>query len=580
MKKFLLLITITFTTLFASVDNQDFRFVIVGDRHSGAVDNIFEEIIDEVSLFDPDFVINVGDMIEGYSEDSTTILNQWDTILAIVGRLPCKFCFVPGNHDLQNENDRLIFKRKTGFNRYYSFDYRNSHFIVLDNTMTYWAIPQDMDKEQLDWFKKDLEKNKNKDNIFVFYHIPTYLYALRDGTQDSLVATFEKYNVSAVFTGHHHQYSYLNQNNIEYINVGSSGGIMDTDDFARGHFYQYLFVSVRGTKYDIAVIKKGNTFLRNVVTAEDINLIERADREAVDIPACIVRDESKKTSQTINLAINNFGVDSIVQTLFWRFDANRYLIAPTETLLKIASEEKKELKFDFTIMNGSDIFPLPQFSLAFPFTYGKTCTIRNAPSIKRFANVKKVEAPLVIDGKLDEVTWTKIKPITNLGNYDGSSVAPIEKTEIYLCHDEENLYIGALCYESDFSKLVCLATEHDGATYTDDNIWFFLDSDYDQETYYQAIINSQGVVFDRLCRLKDGVSTKDLSWSGPWEVKPGLETDAWTLEIRIPKKDLEPYDKNQWGFNFRRLQNRFNDAGYWSIPFGHDPTYFGIIGLE
>jgi len=48
----------------------------------------------------------------------------------------------------------------------------------------------------------------------------------------------------------------------------------------------------------------------------------------------------------------------------------------------------------------------------------------------------------------------------------------------------------------------------------------------------------------------------------------------------IPKKELEFLNEKIWGFNFRRLQTKFSDAGYWSIPFGHDPNYFGIIEFE
>ena len=224
--------------------------------------------------------------------------------------------------------------------------------------------------------------------------------------------------------------------------------------------------------------------------------------------------------------------------------------------------------------------PLPQFKLAYPFAYGKVCTLRNGLSLTRLKNVAKITVPPTIDGSLADGVWKKLKPITNLARYDGIALTPTDPTEVYLAHDKENLYIGARCYEKDLSKLKAVATEHDGATYMDDNIWFFFDSDFDKETYYQVIISSNGTVFDRLCSLKDGKSTKDPKWNGPWDIKSGREANAWVLEIKIPKKGLEPFSEKRWGFNFRRLQTRVGDAGYWSLPFGHDPKTFGIIEFE
>jgi predicted phosphodiesterase len=578
MKKYFILITGLIVFLFAGSGNV-FRFAVIGDRTGGHVPGIFSEIIDEVKLLEPDFVMCVGDLIEGYSDDTLHIHAEWDTIMDIVNKLSCPFYFVAGNHEIQNEIDREIYENRTGFKRYYSFNYKDSHFIILDNTMTYWAIPEEMDEEQIEWLKKDLEKNRNKNNIFVFYHIPTYLYALEDNTPDPLVEIFEQHGVDVVFTGHHHEYSYLNHNDIEYINVGSSGGSTSTNDFARGHFYHYLMVTVGEEENNIAVIKKGNVFLRNVVTAADLLLIRRADEEAVILTPCIVKEESKKSSQYFTVTIDNFGTDSIVQTLKWDFNPNVYTISPEAIDLAIGPDEQREYKFNFTVHKGSHIFPLSHLTLAYPFTYGKICTLHNYLPITRLASVRKVKSPPTIDGNLIEKVWGN-PIITNLGTYDGQSSTSIEKTEMYFCHDDNNVYMAARCFESDFSAMTTLATEHDGATYYDDNLWLFFDSNFDKQTYYQAIINSKGIVFDRLCSLIDGKSTKDLAWNGPWVVASGQEDNAWILEIKIPKRELEPFNEKQWGFNFRRLQTRLNDAGYWSFPFGHDPNYFGIIEFE
>lgn len=577
MKRLTMLILVS--TLVYAAGDSSFRFAVIGDRTGSCVAGIFPEVIDEINLFAPDFVVCVGDLIHGYTSDTMSLHAQWDTLNGMVEQLTCPFYYVAGNHDIDNEIDRAIYEARTGVKRYYSFDYANSHFIILDNTMTYWTPPQEMDEAQMQWLESDLQKNKGADNIFVFYHIPTYLYALQNDTTEPLMELFDEYGVRTVFTGHHHQYSYYNRNVTEYINVGSSGGGMGTQDFGRGHFYHFLFVTVKGSDNSVAVIRKDNVFERNVLTASDLQLIERVDEDAVEIAPFAVGDEDRNVSYDVIATVHNFGPDSIVQPVTWHFDASRYTVSPTEMSLNIASDATARYAFKVTVHDGAQIFPIPHFTFLYPFAYGKACTSYAYLPIKRLKKVMRVKSAPVIDGKL-EALWQSTVPITHYGRYDWQPDPLEDRTEVYLCHDPDNLYIAARCFERDFSQLSAEATEHDGLTYLDDNLWFFFDTDLDQQTYYQAIINSNGVVFDRLCSLIDGENTRDLSWNGPWEVKSGRENGAWVLEIKIPKKDLAPYSEEQWGFNFRRLQTRVNDAAYWSLPFYHDPTTFGLLDFQ
>jgi len=341
-------------------------------------------------------------------------------------------------------------------------------------------------------------------------------------------------------------------------------------------------VTAREKKSEIAVIKKGNVFAHNVVTSEELLLIRRADSEAVRIDQCIIREGSRNTVDDLTIAIANFSSDSITDTLILNFDTTHYDISPAVLRIDLGSEEKQEYKCQLRIRDGSDIFPMPRFTIDYPFTSGKSCTLKNYLSIRRLKEVKKCKSAPILDGKLEDEIWKDVIPITNLGTYDGLANPPVERTEIYLCHDKENLYLAARCFESNFSQIRADATEHDGKSPWDDNLWLFFDTNYDQETYYQAIINSKAVIYDRLCRVKDSKREAKLEWDGPWEVKSGREVNAWILEMKIPKEGVKPFNKKNWGFNFRRLQPRpgLGDAGYWSIPFGHDPKNFGIIEFE
>ena len=47
-----------------------FQFVVVTDRTGGHRPGIFEKGVEKVNLLQPEFVMSVGDMIEGYTTDT------------------------------------------------------------------------------------------------------------------------------------------------------------------------------------------------------------------------------------------------------------------------------------------------------------------------------------------------------------------------------------------------------------------------------------------------------------------------------------------------------------------------------
>jgi hypothetical protein len=142
-------------------------------------------------------------------------------------------------------------------------------------------------------------------------------------------------------------------------------------------------VSVRGQERNIAVLKKESALLRNVVVLEDIRIIRQLDEQAITIDDCVVDEDVKEFTQAVKVTVNNSGPDSLIHSIQWQVDPTRYTITPSEMPLAIASEEVKEYMFNVTVMNGSDLFPMPSFTLAYPFTYGKVCTLYNLLSVKR-----------------------------------------------------------------------------------------------------------------------------------------------------------------------------------------------------
>ncbi|MCJ7796556.1 MAG: metallophosphoesterase, partial [Thermoleophilia bacterium] len=142
-----------------------------------------------------------------------------------------RFCPVAGNHDFPVQPHWFEFWAPPADKLYYSFDYGNSHFIVLDTNK---AILSEGDKTedqkcepgseheaiqtqaasyrpgsaQYEWLAKDLATTK-KAQVFVFFHSPAFSYSGHDGDpgiQRWLCPLFEQYKVTAVFSGHSHSY--------------------------------------------------------------------------------------------------------------------------------------------------------------------------------------------------------------------------------------------------------------------------------------------------------------------------------------------------------------------------------------
>jgi len=56
---------------------EEFRFAVIGERTGGSnAEGVFQRARDQLNLLQPEFVINVGDLVEGDTQDKTTAAAQ------------------------------------------------------------------------------------------------------------------------------------------------------------------------------------------------------------------------------------------------------------------------------------------------------------------------------------------------------------------------------------------------------------------------------------------------------------------------------------------------------------------------
>lgn len=199
----------------ARADEGDFSFVQISDSHVGFnkppntdTQGTLKAAIDSVAAHkgNASLLIHTGDV----SQLSRPA--QFDTADQIIGAAGMETHYVPGEHDLLDDNGRAFYARftKGAARGWYSFDQQGVHFIGLNNVAD--LKPGGMGAlgaDQLAWLKADLAARAASQPIVVFAHVPLWtVYAPWGwGTDDAAEALgyLRRFGSVTVLNGHIHQ---------------------------------------------------------------------------------------------------------------------------------------------------------------------------------------------------------------------------------------------------------------------------------------------------------------------------------------------------------------------------------------
>jgi hypothetical protein len=258
------------------LEEDAFFFVVFGDRTGGPVDGVavLADAVRDVNLLEPDLVMTVGDLVQGYTDESRW-LEQMREYQAIMDQLLCPWFPVVGNHDVYwrgPEGQRPARENETLYEMHfgplwYAFEHKNCWFIALfsdegnpDTGEKNFNKPecQRMSPEQFAWLEETLKKASNADHVFCFLHHPRWL---RGGYGDDWDRVHELLvkagNVSAVFAGHIHHMHYDQRDGIEYVTLATTGGHQGGVVPSAGFLHQFHLVTVRKKQLAIAALPVG-----------------------------------------------------------------------------------------------------------------------------------------------------------------------------------------------------------------------------------------------------------------------------------------------------------------------------------
>lgn len=201
---------------------ENFQFAIVTDRTGGERPGIFSVGIEKLNLLKPEFVMSVGDLIEGYTEDVDQLNREWDEFIGFIDQLESPFFYVPGNHDITNEVMEEIWNERFG-RTYYHFLYNDVLFLALNSEEAIQgAGGGGIEDEQYEYIKKVLEMHPDVRWTMVFTHQPMWIYENPRRWWDVEALLADRNHT--VFAGHYHNYVKRERNNANYYTLATTGG--------------------------------------------------------------------------------------------------------------------------------------------------------------------------------------------------------------------------------------------------------------------------------------------------------------------------------------------------------------------
>ena len=177
----------------------------------------------------------------------------------------------------------------------------------------------------------------------------------------------------------------------------------------------------------------------------------------------------------------------------------------------------------------------------------------------RQVNACFIDAPIVIDGVLDESCWDQAAIIRDFIQSEPDEGSPAsEQTEVKVLYDIDTMYIGVICYDSEPEKIIHNQMQVDGFLEDDDNVTIIFDTFNDQRGGFYFRVNPNGARADakigssRMVRQRRQTSTQraissliplgvdriSYDWNGVWDVSARITPEGWVAELVIPFSTL------------------------------------------
>ena len=303
------------TSLNANDAEEDFHFVVVSDRTGGERPGVFPSALPKVNLLEPAFVVSVGDLIEGYTEDQAQIDAEWDEFEGFIEQLEVPFFYVAGNHDMDNAVMAEAWRSRFGPS-YYRFVYKNVLFLVLNSEL--FGMVSEPEKpvpgpwtqaEQLAFVERTLAEHPDPRWTIVVVHQPLWDY--REGPRGDWPAVEQMLGSRpyTVFAGHFHRYVKQIRHDRRYITLSTTGGGSSLRGTMYGEFDHVALVTMTDAGPRIANLALDGIHDEDVVTAARRAAIRTLSSAVRSLPVFVEGDAFE--TGAVAFEIRNGGVSEM-----------------------------------------------------------------------------------------------------------------------------------------------------------------------------------------------------------------------------------------------------------------------------
>ena len=258
------------THLDVNNDADSFQFAIVTDRTGGHRPGVFMDGVRKLNLMQPEFVMSVGDLIEGYTTDIEVLARQWNEFNGFVEQLEMPFFYVAGNHDVSNLVQETQWRMRFG-QLWYHFTYKNVLFLCLDSED---PPASHISQKQIDYVRKTLAENRDVRWTLVFIHKPLWAYGDPKENGWAPIEELLKGRPHSVFAGHTHHYYKRERNDMEYIVLATMGGGSRMRGANFGEFDHFMWVTMTEKGPRMANLMLEGIWDTDVFTEERANLLK------------------------------------------------------------------------------------------------------------------------------------------------------------------------------------------------------------------------------------------------------------------------------------------------------------------
>ena len=166
----------------------------------------------------------------------------------------------------------------------------------------------------------------------------------------------------------------------------------------------------------------------------------------------------------------------------------------------------------------------------------------------------RIAEPIVMDGKLDDPVYSRVKPINGFIQQEPLEGEPAtEDSDAWILFDDANLYVSVRCWDSHPERMIANEMRRDhGNIRQNENFSLVFDTDYDRRNGVYFATNPLGAIRDQ--SVGNEGQDRNLDWNTVWDVRASMDDQGWVFEMVIPFKSLRFKNSGPqvWSFNLRR----------------------------